>query len=179
MCNAVFIFLNKTSGRKYIKTIALVSFQHLLRTLPVSYQNDLCDHLFYIQCPCLTCMAWLDGSWFFCVYTVYAHLYTSTDWLHTRPYIVLGDMIVVHIQKFIFSNIAEITGESWTALSGALSFDLAQTNKRWVLKLKIISMHWRWTRFHIAAHSHSHLNLAYRLLTMVCMVSTCTYNIKF
>ena len=38
--NAVFIFLNKTSGRKYIKTIALVSFQHLLRTLPVSYQND-------------------------------------------------------------------------------------------------------------------------------------------
>ena len=47
MCNAVFIFFNKTSGRKYIKTIALVSFQHLLRTLPVSYQNDLCDHLFY------------------------------------------------------------------------------------------------------------------------------------
>ena len=43
------IFLNKTSGRKYIKTIALVSFQHLLRTLPVSYQNDLCDHLFYMH----------------------------------------------------------------------------------------------------------------------------------
>ena len=49
MRNAVFIFLNKTSGRKYIKTIALVSFQHLLRTLPVSYQNDLCDHLFYMH----------------------------------------------------------------------------------------------------------------------------------
>ena len=47
--NAVFIFLNKISGRKYIKTIALVSFQHLLRTLPVSYQNDLCDHLFYMH----------------------------------------------------------------------------------------------------------------------------------
>ena len=26
MRNAIFIFLNKTSGRKYIKTIALVSF---------------------------------------------------------------------------------------------------------------------------------------------------------
>ena len=49
MRNAVFIFLNKTSGRKYIKTIALVSFQHLLRTLLVSYQNDLCDHLFYMH----------------------------------------------------------------------------------------------------------------------------------
>ena len=49
MRNAVFIFLNKTSGRKYIKTIALVSFQHLLRTLPVSYQNDLCDHYFILH----------------------------------------------------------------------------------------------------------------------------------
>ena len=49
MRNAVFIFLNKTSGRKYIKTIALVSFQHLLRILPVSYKNDLCDHSFYMH----------------------------------------------------------------------------------------------------------------------------------
>ena len=60
MRNAVFIFLDKTSGRKYIKTIALVSFQHLLRTLPVSYQNDLCDHLFYMH-QAMFCLVNIHG----------------------------------------------------------------------------------------------------------------------
>ena len=120
MRNAIFIFLNKTSGRKYIKTIALVSFLTFNKNItsfiwfmwPLFYMHSA--HLSWIFFHGLNYTTYytLDFNFELCL-QLQSHCTSSSMKFHCRMFWHKNNMKYFKkkkqkkIQKFIF------TQESW------------------------------------------------------------------